>query len=95
MYALTQARYRTLKSRLTRRLNVAEEARREAERRPNRYAGPRAEAAHKAYAHALRQVIQEADNVLAEFHSDGYPDDWARWQRAADDARFSLRFLDD
>lgn len=40
-------------------------------------------------------VIEEVARAFAEFDSPtGYwPDDWSRWQRAGDDARFQLQLL--
>lgn len=39
-------------------------------------------------------VIAEVDRTFAEWDAGNYawPDDWARWQRAKDDAEFALRF---
>lgn len=38
------------------------------------------------------RVIACRNEAFAIFERKGYPDDWARWERAADDARFALRF---
>lgn len=37
------------------------------------------------------RVIAERDYAFAIFERDGYPDDWARWERAAEDAGWSRR----
>lgn len=35
-------------------------------------------------------IGQEAVRAFAIFAAKGWPDDWSRWQRAADDAAFAL-----
>lgn len=35
------------------------------------------------------KIIAECERALAIFDDKGWPDDWARWQRALDDAKFA------
>jgi|JI9StandDraft_1071089.scaffolds.fasta_scaffold493384_2 hypothetical protein len=35
------------------------------------------------------KIIAECDYAVGIFEKRGYPDDWARWKRAKDDALFS------
>lgn len=37
------------------------------------------------------KVIAECDHAFAVFGDRAWPDDWARWQRAKDDALFEQR----
>ncbi len=37
-------------------------------------------------------VVDEAQRAQAVFAEKGWPDDWARWQRAEEDARLALLY---
>lgn len=37
-----------------------------------------------------RRVLATTSKAMAIFEDQGYPDDWSRWQRAAEDARLVL-----
>lgn len=43
-----------------------------------------------------KAILEETEHALAIFERDGFPDAWARWRNAADDASWQLgRFYPD
>lgn len=40
------------------------------------------------------KVITVCEAAMADFEQHGYPDDWARFQRGANDAHLKMRFGD-
>lgn len=73
---LTQAEYRRLKTRLTRRLNDFKDK--------ARWTGDRADMANK--------LLDEVLYALDIFDEKGYPDDWHRWERAKEDAQYWIAY---
>jgi hypothetical protein len=84
-YTLTQSEFVNLKKRLTMRQNRL----------------TKAKTAWKAKSHdrdLQAAVVAQANQVIAEcnyaqniFDTKGAPDDWARWERAKDDAKTLIR----
>jgi hypothetical protein len=37
------------------------------------------------------QIVKEVDYAMNIFQSEGHPDDWARWERAGDDAKLIIQ----
>lgn len=74
---LTQAEYSRLKSRLTFRQNKLKAAKKSGDT-----AGVK---------HSARQVISEVHYAFGIFQSKGYPDQWANWERAKEDAELAER----
>jgi hypothetical protein len=42
-----------------------------------------------------QKLLYEAQDGLAVFSREGFPDDWHSWERAAEDAYYALRFVRD
>lgn len=40
----------------------------------------------------LDKIERTCAEAFAIFDAKGYPDDWSRWERARNDARFAARF---
>jgi hypothetical protein len=81
-YTLTQAEFKRLKTRLTFRKNrlskVAE---------PVRDIPSLPKAQREKITHEANQLISEVDYAMKIFQEKGHPYDWARWERAKDDAQ--------
>jgi hypothetical protein len=82
---ISQAEYRRLKSRLTRRENAYSKA------RAAKVATPNSPALTAEVVKAARELRAEAYYGLDIFEDQGYPDAWHRWQRAHADAVIALR----
>jgi hypothetical protein len=74
-YTLTQSEFTSLKRRLTQAQVKLKNA------TASGYQS------HEAIEEAADKLIAEADRAFRIFEEKGYPDDWARWERAKDDAR--------
>jgi hypothetical protein len=79
-YTLTPAEYRSCKAQLTRALNRTKAHPRE----------PQTATDRATMREDWQRVAGVAAACLATFERKGYPDDWSRWQRAADDAQAAL-----
>lgn len=86
-YSLTQQEFVNLKKRLTMRQNRLTKAK----------TAWKAKEYDKDLKAAVvtqaKQVIAECDYAQNIFETKGSPDDWARWQRAKDDAQFLIRHV--
>lgn len=84
-YTLTQEQFVRLKKRLTFRLNRMKKA--------------KAALVGKSCNRELQdkvvfeadQLVKEVDYAMNIFQSEGHPDDWARWERAREDAKFQIQ----
>ena len=81
MPELNQAEYRRMKGRLTRLENQL---------RKTGLTGMVANDADDPRVPILHAIIAEAKYAQEQFSHIGWPDDWSRWPRAEDDARFTL-----
>lgn len=44
--------------------------------------------------HEARRLIKEVDYAMGIFQDQGYPDAWATWERAREDAQMQIRYND-
>lgn len=88
---LTQAEYRRLKTRLTRRQNAFNKARAAVQS----WTDPREPhaSAREAMRTAAVELEREARYGINYFAEHGSPDDWARWDVASGDASYMLMRL--
>jgi len=84
-YTLTQAEFKRLKTRLTTKQNKLAAALQAQQGKTE------TRASREAVCAAAKQVMAEADYANAIFAAKGAPDDWARWERAKDDATFAFQ----
>ena len=84
-YTLTQENFVRLKKRLTTRMNRLNKAKSAVVGKSHNR-----ELQAKVVAEA-NQVIKEVEYAMNIFQSEGHPDDWARWERAGDDAKTLIR----
>ena len=85
---LTQAEYKRLKTRLTRKLNVFTNARIELQTNSN------AEVYRTQLLEAAEALWKECVNALLQFEDEGWPDDWHHWNCARDDAWYQIQRLE-
>jgi hypothetical protein len=78
-YSLTQADYKRLKTRLTYRSNRLSKA-------ASRDLNSITKKERETIAYEAKQLVSEVAYATGIFEQKGYPDAWANWQRAKDDA---------